>query len=87
MSARKILVTGASGFIGSALLPALQAEGFFVRGLSRRGGASQSFESVRLKHEGEIADWRGVADGVDTIIHLAGLAHFRWGMGGRSLFR
>ena len=75
----KILVTGATGFIASALIPALCSAQYSVRAASRRrGGDLPGVEWVTLPSSGMLCDWRGAADGIDTIIHLAGLAHFHW---------
>ncbi|MDR0210296.1 MAG: NAD-dependent epimerase/dehydratase family protein [Pseudomonas putida] len=70
-----ILVTGASGFIGTALCKRLVNEKISVRGVGR----SQSllidcidYISYDLEHAGDI-DY--LCQGVDTIIHLAGRAH------------
>lgn len=70
-----ILVTGGSGFLGSQVLRALQADGHLRRVLSAsRGGqavagsASQSIQHLRL----ELADELVLPKGVHTIIHIAG---------------
>ncbi len=64
-------MTGASGFIGSALVPALEADGHRVLRLVRpesktAGGDTLSWEPM----EGRI-DAAGL-EGVDAVIHLAG---------------
>ena len=59
-------VSGASGFIGSALIPALAAQGVAVRPDTRPDGQ-------RLLLCGQaLADW---LRGVDVVYHLAGIAH------------
>lgn len=73
----KILVTGASGLIGSALVPALEARGHdVVRAVRRDPASSQevSWDPAR----GVIAS--GAMDGVDAVIHLAGagIGDKRW---------
>lgn len=78
MPSSKILVTGATGFIASALIPALLSAQYAVRAASRRPGDLEGVEWVKLSGDGMLCDWRGTADGVDTIVHLAGLAHFHW---------
>ncbi len=78
MSSSKILVTGATGFIASALIPALGSGGYLVRAASRRPGDLDGVEWFSLPSKGMLCDWRGTSDGIDTIIHLAGLAHFHW---------
>lgn len=78
MSSPKILVTGATGFIASALIPALGSVGYLVRAASRRPGNLAGVEWCVLPGDGTRCDWSGTADEIDTIIHLAGLAHFHW---------
>lgn len=82
MTTSKILVTGATGFIASALIPALLAQQYCVRAASRRTEFMNGVEWVTLPSSGMLCDWQGTAEGVDTIIHLAGLAHFHWKAGG-----
>lgn len=72
----RVLVTGASGFIGSALTPALAAAGFAVRAASRRAlPHAPGVEAVCVQSLG--ADWSRALDGVDAVVHLAGPAHKR----------
>jgi uncharacterized protein len=72
-----IVVSGASGFVGQALVPQLRAAGHKVRRLVRRepSGADEIFWRPE---EGEL-DPAGL-DGTDAIINLAGenLAGGRW---------
>ncbi len=76
---RRILVTGAAGFIGRALCARLLADGFLVRGvvreLSRSVGVSQSTEIVPIGSIGPDTDWTDVICGVDSVIHLAARVH------------
>lgn len=61
----RILVTGATGFIGSAACPALTAAGFDVRAASRAAaGDLATFDR-----------WDDLLGGVDCVVHLANLAH------------
>jgi len=72
-----ILITGARGFVGSHLVPALTAEGFRVLVGSRRPGKYPGAD-VRVLDPGRAETARcDFLAGVDQIIHLAGLAHFR----------
>ena len=76
---RRILVTGASGFVGRALCARLLADGFLVRGvvreLSRRISLPQSTEIVPIGSIGPDTDWTDVISGVDSVIHLAARVH------------
>jgi nucleoside-diphosphate-sugar epimerase len=74
----QILVTGSSGFIGSAVSSALVSAGHRVRGASRKPDNTRSetgAEWVPLPDlEGEI-DWDPIVAGVDVVVHLAAIAH------------
>ena len=77
MSAR-VLVTGATGFIGKALVPALANEGFTVRAAARdpeRIIATHDVERVAMPDLSERADWSAALADVACVIHLAGIAH------------
>lgn len=73
-----LLVTGATGFIGSALLPRLTESGTPVRCLvrdPRRLGAERVRVQIAL---GELTDHRALRNavrGVRTVIHLASAGH------------
>jgi nucleoside-diphosphate-sugar epimerase len=61
----RVLVTGATGFVGTALVADLAARGIDVAAATRA-------------NPGEIdgnTDWSGVLRGVDVVFHLAGRAH------------
>src|SRR5436190_21929657 len=64
-----ILVTGASGFIGSALVPALTTGGHAVRRLVR-GAASGPGEYRWDPVAGDVEP--AALEGVDAVVHLAG---------------
>ena len=68
----RCLVTGASGFIGRALLRELGRKGRPAHGASRR--AQQEAEWTIGKIDGS-TDWRSALDGVRCVIHTAGRAH------------
>lgn len=73
----RILVTGATGFIGRAAVASLAAAGHVVRAAVRALPAPFADEVEAVPH-GDLAgavDWRPLVAGMDAIIHLAGIAH------------
>ncbi len=64
-AARRVLVTGAGGFIGRALCPALRRASWSVVEAGRR-------ETGDI---GPTTDWRPLLDGADSVIHLAARVH------------
>ena len=68
------LVTGASGFIGSRLCEALNAEGVRVVALMRSqvDGSWERYITADLETDTLVP---GCLDGIDTVFHLAGTAH------------
>ena len=77
MNPRTIAVTGASGFIGSAVAAVLGAEGHRVLRLVRRPAAADT--EVAWDPDGGQIDASRL-DGVDAVVHLAGesIAGGRW---------
>jgi UDP-glucose 4-epimerase len=71
----RILVTGASGFLGQAITRHLAEQGHFVVAAGRTPVA-HCRQFVPLP-EIEVADWRFLVDRADCIIHLAAIAHTR----------
>ena len=78
MKPKKYLVTGGTGFIGSALVRRLVKEGFKVRVLDNDiRGAQERLSDVAKKIEfvsGDIRNFDDVTEscrGVDSVIHLA----------------
>jgi uncharacterized protein (TIGR01777 family) len=65
----KVAVSGASGFIGSALVPALAAEGHDVLRLVRR--APRDGAEIEWDPSAQVIDRTALA-GVEAIVHLAG---------------
>jgi uncharacterized protein YbjT (DUF2867 family) len=74
-----VLLTGASGFVGSAILRELVAEGHQLRLPLRRsdsaGKVCDRVTSVQIGNLGEQIDWAPLLDGIDAVVHSAGLAH------------
>jgi uncharacterized protein (TIGR01777 family) len=73
----KVAVTGASGLIGSSLVPFLAGRGHPVLRLVRRTPATA--DEARWDPDGGTVD-RAALDGLDAVVHLAGenLASGRW---------
>jgi nucleoside-diphosphate-sugar epimerase len=74
-SVARILVTGAGGFIGAGLCPALAARGHAVHAGLRHAAAVEGAEPVVLGTIGPATDWAPALRGVDVVIHLAQRAH------------
>jgi nucleoside-diphosphate-sugar epimerase len=73
----RILVTGAGGFVGRALCPALAARGHHVAAGLRRP-AQTAIIGAESRLLGDIApgrDWGGALRDLDIVIHLAQRAH------------
>ena len=73
----KILVTGATGFIGRAVAEKLNERGFIVTASTRNRSAD--FPSSMLVHffsgSGGAMDWTSSLVGQDVVVHCAGRAH------------
>lgn len=71
----KVLLTGASGFVGRATLAALARRGLAVRAVSRSSGIQRA-DGVEWR-QGDLSvpdGWDRLLDGVDVVVHLAGNA-------------
>lgn len=73
----KALVTGASGFIGSALIEELSTLGFEVHALMRKTSSSANLEGLAYQRvEGDVSDLASLKRAVtemDYVFHLAGV--------------
>jgi uncharacterized protein (TIGR01777 family) len=79
MQNNHILITGATGLIGTAITNTLLTKGYQVSHLSRSSGKNPQVKTFIWNVEAGQIDERCM-DGVDTIIHLAGagIADKRW---------
>ena len=76
MKARRVLVTGASGFIGKPLVAALLRAGNAVRVATRHSVSfPNSVEEVIIPDLINPVEWNPILQGIDIVVHLAGLAH------------
>jgi nucleoside-diphosphate-sugar epimerase len=76
MKTKRVLVTGASGFIGRPLVAALLRAGYAVRAVTRRQGSfPDSVEAAIIPDFTNPIDWNPILQGVDIIVHLAGMVH------------
>lgn len=70
----KVLLTGATGFVGRALHPLLLRAGHAVR-LAVRRPLADGAEQVVVGEIGPDTDWTGAFAGVDVVVHLAARVH------------
>ncbi len=85
---RQVLVTGASGFIGTAVVERLVARGDRVRALVRRTSRTAELERLGVERvTGDVGDLPALAaavEGCDWVVHLAGAVK---ALSGEELFR
>ena len=75
---KKILVTGASGFIGKSVCQTLSLSGRAVRGIIRSINSfskNTDIELVLIDDISKKTNWKNILDDVDSVIHCASRAH------------
>lgn len=71
-----VLLTGASGFVGKAVLAAGKQHGLQIRSVYRSIGSAQGqLDTVHVSALDGAADWSRALQGVDVVIHVAARAH------------
>jgi UDP-glucose 4-epimerase len=80
-----VLVTGANGFVGRHVVPALAREGCEVRRAVRRPSGAAG--EVVIDELGPSTDWRAALEGVDGVVHLAARVHHQHDERSYQLYR
>ena len=84
-AARRVFVTGGTGFVGRAVIQALRNEGYAVRCLVRRGSERdlRGFGAIE-RVEGDVMARQTLDEGIsgcDAVVHLVGIIHERSAIG------
>lgn len=71
----RVLLTGSTGLIGSAIAAKLLAEGYEVTGVGRRGGPQPGMRWINLdmRSAAQPADWLPHLRGIDAVINCIGV--------------
>jgi nucleoside-diphosphate-sugar epimerase len=74
----RVLLTGATGFVGRPLVAHLAATGYGVRAVVRRSPSPPLPADIEVTLQGDLdepTDWELQLRAVDAVVHLAGIAH------------
>jgi nucleoside-diphosphate-sugar epimerase len=75
----KVLVTGATGFVGSHLVRHLSERGYMVRGVSRKEVSPfpgiSNYEHAKIEDVYSAKAWQPLLAGVDIVVHLIAKTH------------
>jgi nucleoside-diphosphate-sugar epimerase len=73
----RVLITGATGFVGSQLCEALSRQGYVVRGAVRTDQPlfDKTAEKTVVGEIGALTEWGRALDGVECVVHCAARAH------------
>jgi len=73
---RRILVTGATGFVGRAVVDRLVQDGTSVTASVRRDPTTRiGIREVRVGDLGPATDWKAALEGCDAVVHCAARVH------------
>ncbi len=72
---KNIVVTGANGFVGKPLIAYLRKNRYQVKTWSRANGNYNLTNDISSDIKNVLEKWKVLLEDIDTIIHLAGLAH------------
>lgn len=76
MTKKRVLITGASGFIGRVVVERLLEAGYSVRAATRDSRAFPgSIDIAAISVPIDTVDWKPILAGIDFVVHVAGLVH------------
>ncbi len=75
LTGTRCLVTGATGFVGRALVSRLRAAGTFVRGIARSASRATDAHELVAADLAELREDSTAFDGIDVVFHLAAKTH------------